>query len=248
MKTYIVSGLEFFHRSNYQLEPERFRLNPVEVFAPSPKDAHDRGAILLQEQITNTNHTPGYRKTYTSYLQVNEVREAIQLSENLPALISFDLPSEIIALSQDASRNMIEHLSRHPDTLKTINRRVFEEIVAQIWKGFGYDVELTGATRDGGKDIIAISRSIVSQKFLIECKRPDPGNKIGVAPVRELFGVKISEGATKAIMVTTSYFTHDAKLLFDKHKWELEGKDYDGLVKWIEHYVKPVKNKGINMV
>ncbi|MCP4549566.1 MAG: restriction endonuclease, partial [bacterium] len=73
-------------------------------------------------------------------------------------------------------------------------------------------------------------------RFLIECKHPEKGGKIGVAPVRELYGVKVDEGATKAILATTSYFSHDANLFFERHRWELEPRDRDGLLEWIDLY------------
>jgi len=108
--------------------------------------------------------------------------------------------------------------------------------VAFLFDNFGYEVELTGKTRDGGRDIIALQKKEVLTKYLIECKRPDPGNKIGIRPVRELYGVKVDEGASKAILATTSYFTKDANLFMERHKWELEPRDFDGVMDWIEHY------------
>lgn len=113
---------------------------------------------------------------------------------------------------------------------------MFEEIVAEIWHGFGFDVELTKCTRDGGYDVVAIRRRLVHERFLIECKRPITDRKIGVRPVRELYAVKISERATKAILATTSYFTRDAVMLIDDHRWELEGCDFDGICDWLRMY------------
>ena len=75
-------------------------------------------------------------------------------------------------------------------------------------------------------------------KYLIECKRPDPGHKIGVRPVRELFGVKADEGATKAILATTAEFTRDALLFFGRHRWDLEPRDHAGLVEWLREYLQ----------
>jgi HJR/Mrr/RecB family endonuclease len=131
---------------------------------------------------------------------------------------------------------LVEYFVRHPTELKKMDRRRFEELVAEIWRRFGYDVELTKQTRDGGKDIIAIRRAEVDVRYLIECKRPDEGTTIGVRPVRELLGVKTDERATKAILVTTAQFSDDARLLFDRHKWELEGRDFDGLKDWLSRY------------
>ena len=96
---------------------------------------------------------------------------------------------------------------------------------------------MTQKTRDGGKDIIAIKRRIAPVKFLIECKRPDPGNPISIRAVRELYGVKCDDGATKAILATTTYFTPDAKIFSDKHRWELELREFEGLKEWIAGYL-----------
>jgi hypothetical protein len=48
-----------------------------------------------------------------------------------------------------------------------------------------------------------------------------------------LLGVKHDFGGSKAIIATTVYFTSPAKELIDRHKWELEGRDYDGVVEWL---------------
>lgn len=109
-------------------------------------------------------------------------------------------------------------------------------MVAEIFHGFGFDVELTQQTRGGGRDVIAIKNSEAKVKYLIECKRPDPGNLVVIRPVRELFGVKKDEKATKAILATTSFFTNDAKIFFERNKWELEPKDFDDIMRWILQY------------
>jgi len=171
-------------------------------------------------------------------LRVTEARRgAGKATAETEQLVQIDLDQEIVQVTGQVTARLLKHFRDHPLDLKTINRRLFEEMVAEIWYGFGYDVELTGQSRDGGKDIIAVKRQIVEQKYLIECKRPDPGNKVGVKPVRELYAVKVSEMATKAILATTAEFTRDANILFQRHRWELEGKDFDGLMDWIRLYL-----------
>ena len=76
----------------------------------------------------------------------------------------------------------------------------------------------------------------VSSKFLIECKRYAPDNPVGVELVRSLYGVKVHEKATKAILATTSRFTASAQEFGDQHLWELELKDYKGIIAWIRMY------------
>lgn len=146
--------------------------------------------------------------------------------------------SPILTISSVVSEKLIAHLAAHPDELRTFDRRIFEELVAELFDGFGYEVELTKRTRDGGRDVIAVRHREVDVKYLIECKRPDPGHKVGVRPVRELFGVKADEGATKAILATTAEFTPDALLFFGRHRWELEPRDHSGLLEWLDHYLR----------
>lgn len=154
----------------------------------------------------------------------------------------FDLHEEdgadsIVQIATFFDRALIERLQQYPDDLRRIDRRYFEQLVAELFSGFGYEVELTLRTRDGGKDIIALKRAEVDLRFLIECKRPDPGNHVGVSTVRELYGVKVSDGASKAILATTTYFSPDAKRFSEKHLWELELKDFEAIRGWIARYL-----------
>lgn len=120
------------------------------------------------------------------------------------------------------------------------DHRVFEELVAEIFKGFGYSVELTKRTRDGGKDIIALKKenNSVKEKILIECKHWS--NKVDVIPIRNLLGVAISQDElpTGVILATTNKFTLDAQKIrvHGTIKIELERKDYDDIIEWIEQY------------
>ncbi len=172
--------------------------------------------------------------------RLNEIRDKAELKlRTIYGLRPLILPvsQRVLEVVTRFDRQLVAHFNEHPSEMKTMNRRSFEELVAELWHGFGYEVELTKRTRDGGKDIVAVRHLHVSERFLIECKRPDPGNPIGVETVRALFGVKSDERATKAILATTSYFSPDAHQYFARNRWELEGKDFDGIVDWIRLYL-----------
>jgi hypothetical protein len=103
-----------------------------------------------------------------------------------------DQSNSIITITSFISEQLMREIARHPKILQTIERRRFEEFIAELFHGFGYHVELTGQTRDGGKDIIAVKNvDSVNLRYLIECKRPDPGNPVTVSTVRELLGVPL---------------------------------------------------------
>lgn len=145
--------------------------------------------------------------------------------------------SSIIQTASFFEIALIQNLQKYPELLKTINRRKFEELIAELFDGFGYEVELTQATRDGGKDIIAIKRKEVAAKYLIECKRPDPGNPVSVSTVRALHGVRDDARATKAILVTTTHFSKDAEAFAARNEWQLELKGYEAIKHWLSDYL-----------
>ena len=170
---------------------------------------------------------------------VEPIQEAMEEEKkDAEKIIEFPTDLDIGLITTNVDEHLIRYFSEHPEEIKTMNRRLFEEMIAELFRGFGYEVELTKQTRDGGIDIIAIKDLEVSVKYIIQAKRPESGNPVRVEPVRALYGVKHLERATKAILATTTYFTRDAKLLFQENIWELEPKEYADIIKWINDYLK----------
>lgn len=97
-------------------------------------------------------------------------------------------------------------------------------------------MELTKQTRDGGYDVVAIGNSLLKTKYLIECKHYRKGEPVGVGFVRQLHGVVDSKGVTKGILATTGRFTNPAVEHLERHPWLLEGKDFEGVVSWLNEY------------
>lgn len=153
-------------------------------------------------------------------------------------IIEFPANFNFGIITTKVDENLIRYFAEHPEEMKTMNRRLLEEMIAELFSGFGYEVELTKQTRDGGIDIIAIKDLEVSVKYIIQAKRPEPGNPVRITPVRALYWVKHREKATKAILATTTYFTKDAKMEFRDRVWELELKEYEGILGWINTYLK----------
>ncbi len=158
--------------------------------------------------------------------------------KDVEKIIEFPDNFSIGIITTKVDEDLIRYFSEHPEEMKTMNRRLFEEMIAELFSGFGYEVELTKQTRDGGIDIIAIKNLEASVKYIIQAKRPESGNPVRVGPVRALYWVKHREKATKAILATTTYFTKDAKMEFRDRVWELELKEYEGILGWINDYLK----------
>jgi HJR/Mrr/RecB family endonuclease len=152
----------------------------------------------------------------------------------LSPLLTLPSDEEVLHFANRVREILADKTATRADLL-ALSPRQFEELIAEIWDRFGFEVELTAQTRDGGRDIIAVKKSAeANYRFLIECKRYRPDLKVGVELIRALYGVKVDEKATKAILATTSTFTADAKRFLQNHLWELDGKDHEDVLAWIQ--------------
>ncbi|AND64912.1 hypothetical protein AX766_11205 [Flavobacterium covae] len=128
-----------------------------------------------------------------------------------------------------------KYFKKFPEKLYEINPRKFEELIASIFNDYGFDVELTKVTRDGGRDIIAsIKNPVYNLLAYIECKRFAPDNKIDVGIIRNVAGVHYLRKPSKSIIVTTSFFTKDAQEEAKLIENQLELKDYNDIKIWLQ--------------
>jgi len=101
----------------------------------------------------------------------------------------------------------------------------------------GWRVELTPATRDGGKDILAYLDTDVGEILcLVEAKKYRRDRNVGIDLVRTLYGTLCDYQANSAMLVTTSAFTPDAHEFRRRHQYQLSLKDYAHIVDWIHRY------------
>jgi restriction system protein len=153
---------------------------------------------------------------------------------DFPAVTKTELVKVVQPTIVSASDAMIAALKKQPQDILMLGSRQFEELVTELLKDMGWDVELTKATRDGGKDILAYLNTDCG-KFLclVEAKRYRTDRKIGVELVRTLYGTLCDYQANSAMMVTTSSFSKDARALQRKHEFQLALRDYTDVVGWI---------------
>lgn len=131
-------------------------------------------------------------------------------------------------IDKDVIRNIIENKNKILD----ISPRQFEELVSSVFKNMGYEIQMTPVTKDGGYDIVAskhIATGLSPQKYIIECKRYS--RPVGADVVRRLAGAQQISDADRAILVTTSSFTKEAK--DEAKKFRLDLADYDMLLMWL---------------
>lgn len=138
------------------------------------------------------------------------------------------------SLITDPIQEIRRYLAKHPEKLYDLNPRRFEELIAEILKDFGFETELTPATRDGGRDIYAYVRNAVTSFLMfVECKKWAKHRTVGIDVVQRLHGAAKAGGAHKAMIVTTSFFTLPAQQERGKIANEMDLADYDKLKTWL---------------
>lgn len=143
---------------------------------------------------------------------------------------------EIITGVTIINDSLLKRAKDDPKIIDNISSREFEEMVCELLDKQGYNVKLTKQTRDGGKDIIVVQKSVLGEFCIyVECKKYDKSNPISVKLVRELYGTVMADDATDGMIITTSYFTRDAKEYRDKIKHRMTLKDYNDLIQEINN-------------
>lgn len=131
--------------------------------------------------------------------QLAPVRPIMELRRDDPRFIA---PREVLTQISEATN------------LATMDWADFEHLVRELFEAIfsrdGGEVKVTQASRDGGVDAIAFDPDpIRGGKFVIQAKRYN--GVVQVSAVRDLYGTMIAEGATKGILVTTSYYGNDSR-------------------------------------
>jgi HJR/Mrr/RecB family endonuclease len=141
------------------------------------------------------------------------------------------------------NNEVLRFLKKNPEKFQELTPRNFEIIVASIWKNLGYNVEMTKSTRDGGKDFYAAIHDITGTQLLygIECKKYDVNKPVGVVELRKLYGVVQNERLTVGTLVTTSFFTKDAREFQKMNKNQIGLKDYEDLKKMVSNVFEKSK-------
>lgn len=133
-----------------------------------------------------------------------------------------------IIIVSPINHKVLEYLADNPFSLYHLTGQEFEYTMSEIYELLGYDVTLTSATRDGGKDIILRDKSLFGDfVYYVECKKYAAERAVGVGVVRNLSAAVYADRVNGGIVTTTSYFTKDAREFILKNKLECQIKLQD---------------------
>jgi len=95
---------------------------------------------------------------------------------------------------------------RLPEYLKTVDPRVFEHIVCELFRRMGYKAAVTAYRGDSGIDGYL---EMDGKKSILQCKRVN--GAVGESVLRDLYGTMHANAASSAVIVTTGYVSNPAK-------------------------------------
>jgi len=110
----------------------------------------------------------------------------------------------------------------------------FEEFISKLFRAMGYEAKTTSKTGDYGIDVIAKKDHEV---FAIQAKKYTAGQNVSNRDVQRILGAMKLRNvkATHGVLVTTAYFTRQAREQAEETDVELWDKDY--LHKMVEKYL-----------
>ena len=99
-----------------------------------------------------------------------------------------------------------QYLAARYEARSALHPRVFEGVVASVFRSLGYESRLTAYTRDGGLDVVlqGPGKEIIG----VQVKRTE--RRISVEQIRSFAGAMLLGGASRGIFVTTSAFSLDS--------------------------------------
>lgn len=95
------------------------------------------------------------------------------------------------------------------ELLRKLEWKRFEEVVAAYIRELGQTARTTRIGPDGGVDVEVLDPATNRVVMLVQCKAWD-AYKVGIKPVRELFGVMAAARVTEGAFFTTGEFTNEA--------------------------------------
>lgn len=132
---------------------------------------------------------------------------------------------------------LILECAKHPDSVYKLTGRQFEHLVAEIFREFKCDVELTVATRDQGRDIICCRQKGSRQyKFAIETKRYARNRKITVGLINQFLGANRKFDGDRLLFVTTSDYTKPALKQARDNIDILSVRNFNDVIFWANQY------------
>ena len=190
-------------------------LNRVSPLLISAMNTGIKNVIL----ISNNTVTTQAQKTISAFSQKSDINFQFLGKKELNAWFDsrkeeppFINSTPVQTIIKDMSRQLAKRIALHPKEFMDIEWRDLERLIATVFSDFGYNVELTPASKDGGKDVIVWYRG---ESYIIEIKHWN-GKKVGDRYISDFLNVIIKENRKSGLYLSSSGYTVNAFEILSK--------------------------------
>ncbi|UYG09079.1 restriction endonuclease [Halomonas sp. M4R1S46] len=123
-----------------------------------------------------------------------------------------DAPSaSVVMLVEQLARDLIALIAENRLTLREIEWRDLERVLAKAFDGLGFDVELTPSSKDGGKDLVLhCMEQGTRRRYVVEVKHWVSGKRVGSTELLKFVEVVAKENHDAGLFLSTSGFNRNA--------------------------------------
>ncbi len=149
------------------------------------------------------------------------------------------VPPDFVNICGDITRDTVARVFSEPERLFRMTALGFEQFVAEIYRGLGFEVRSTKQSHDGGVDLY-LERNLngMVHRYVVQCKyREAPKRKVGVSAARELLGTLVDKAATAGILVTNYLFSSATERFIESHSTRLFGANRESLLHLMAEYL-----------
>jgi hypothetical protein len=132
--------------------------------------------------------------------------------------------SRTLSAIADLSRRLARFIAEDPRALWEIEWRDLERVLAAVFDGLGFTVELTPGSKDKGKDLVLACRiGWKSFTYVVEVKHWRSGKPVGLQPVTDFIKVVAREERDGGLFVSSSGYAAEVTALtrVDREKVKL---------------------------
>lgn len=165
-----------------------------------------------------------FSANYNCAMQITEINAALS---RLNQKIAIEKRSNSIKDAVESGNSIIKNADIH--YVDSLDGVAFEQLLGNIYKQMGYEVQFTKASGDQGADLLL---SKAGEKRIVQAKRyKDP---VSNSAVQEAVAAKAYYQYPQASVVTSSFFTSGAKELAAANGVDLV--DRNKLIEWLQVY------------
>ena len=125
-----------------------------------------------------------------------------------------------IGSGRSAARSKLDIAQWTPELLKRLEWRRFEELCAAYFEALGFSARVIRSAAGGGADLALCAAGSDTVSIIAHCK-PWDAYRVGIKPVRDLYGAMTAAGVAEGVLITSARFTQEAVAFAAKHSIEL---------------------------